>query len=574
MRGFSSDKQREFPNQRMIELSQLSDRTKRIAAYLLVSMSVMLAYHRTIDFPFHFDGLNQIAGRSSFHQLTWSDMPYTCRSLVSLIFQVEYQLFGLWTVPYHATNILLHIGSSLLLLGISIASLRSLGLPKFYRDNAIVIAAAIALIWSLHPLQTQAITYIVQRYESAMGFFVLLCLACFVRSSDSPRGWLWQIASVVAAYLALLCKEVAVVLPLLVLWYDRAWIAAGWMSILNKRWAYYLGLLSCWLLLLPTFVFTNAPIGGTSAVVVHEVVVVEGKRELVQVTPLHYLYSQANAIPFYVRLFIWPEGQSIDHAWRATRQFSQAAAPGLIVLLGFGLTIWSIFKAPKLSFLGGWFYLILAPTSSILPILDIVVEHRMYLPSISLATLLVIAFVEVLRLTGTEKPSREVSWNATSALLIFGLLMASLFGFATIQRNEMYRSGIVLWTDAVSKNPHNARAYHALGHAYVLEDRWSEAVPFLQQTLKVDPNYSLPSYFRDEMLRGAANAIKQGNREQALYCIDLAIEFGPPHAKTYVMQGDVLSEVQTDRAAQAYRRAIRIDPNNAAARQGLDRLQN
>ncbi|CAE7547108.1 unnamed protein product, partial [Symbiodinium sp. CCMP2456] len=212
------------------------------------------------------------------------------------------------------------------------------------------------------------------------------------------------------------------------------------------------------------------------AVIVEDTLYTEAGVVRRTVGPLEYLYSQGRAIPFYLQLTLFPVGQSLDHGWRASFSLAEVIWPGIVVVLLLGLTIWAIFKAPRLSFLGGWFFLILAPTSSILPIRDIVFEHRMYLPLAAVLSAIVLGIFALLKSWEGAGKRESMQMTASQGLMV-------------------YRSDFAMWQDVIDKNPRHARAYHGMAHSFVMRDDWESAIPYLEKTIKLDPEYAFKPYY-------------------------------------------------------------------------------
>ena len=176
------------------------------------------------------------------------------RPVLNLSLALNYAVSGCDVRGYHVTNLAIHLAAALLLFGIVRRTL-----PRFRGCGggqqlarlqlATPLALAIALLWAVHPLQTESVTYIVQRAESLMGLFYLLTLYCFLRGAGSARAIFWYAGSVLACLLGMATKEVMVSAPLVVLLYDRTFLAGSFREAWRRRWAYYLALAATWLLL-------------------------------------------------------------------------------------------------------------------------------------------------------------------------------------------------------------------------------------------------------------------------------------------------------------------------------------
>jgi len=248
------------------------------------------------------------------------------------------------------------------------------------QSDAAALAFAIALLWALHPLQTEAVTYVVQRAESLAGLFFLLTLYGFVRAVESgkpPRARHWFLASIVTCLLGMASKEVMVSAPLIVLLYDRTFVAGSFAEACRRRGRYYAGLAATWLLL-AWLVLGTAGRGGTAGLG----------------TPVPwsaYALTQGQAIVRYLQLAAWPHPLVFDYGTSVVRSWVEAWWQTTAVLALLGLAIWALFKKPRTGFLAAAFFVILAPTSSVVPVAtQTMAEHRMYLPLVSVITLLIL----------------------------------------------------------------------------------------------------------------------------------------------------------------------------------------
>ncbi len=227
----------------------------RVAGLILL-VATVAAYANSLGVPFLFDDRTDIVENASIRRLwpPWApfladspaDGPLKSRPVVNLSLAIDYALGQLDVLPYHLTNLAIHAIAGLLLFGLVRQTLLLPQLKARYAAAATPLAFTIAAIWTLHPLQTEAVTYIIQRYESLMGMFYLLALYSAVRSETSGHGRGWAIVAVLACLASIGCKEVAVSIPLMILLYDRAFMSGSFREAWRRRWGMYLGLVGCW----------------------------------------------------------------------------------------------------------------------------------------------------------------------------------------------------------------------------------------------------------------------------------------------------------------------------------------
>ncbi len=353
-------------------------------------VAAVLAYHNSFSGPFIFDDVG-ISQNPTIRQLwpIWKPLcppnhgeTVTGRPLLNLSFAANYAVNGLNVWGYHVANLAIHVLAALLLFGILRRTFLLPGgadIPVCLMNqdsrgrHKIFLALAIALLWAIHPLQTESVTYIVQRAESLVALFYLLTLYCFIRGATSGRGRFWYAAAVLACLLGMASKEVMVSAPLMVLLYDRAFLAGSFREAWRRRYGVYLALASTWVLL-GWLVIVAGGRGGSAGFGAG-------------VGSWAYLCTQFGAIVHYLKLSVWPHPLLLDYG-RETVPITLEIVPDAILVVLLGLTtLVALWRWPKIGFLGAWFFAILAPTSSIVPVAtQVIAEHRMYLPLAAVVT--------------------------------------------------------------------------------------------------------------------------------------------------------------------------------------------
>ncbi len=562
------------------------------------------------------------------------------RPVVSLTLALNYA-FGRTDVwGYHAVNLAIHILAALTLFGLVRQTLRLPALRDRFGSTATVIALATALIWTVHPVQTAAVTYIIQRNESLVGLFYLLTLYCVVRGAvevesgewrversvgraslpdldglGSPsckasattlvplmpqasrlKPTLWYSAAVLACLLGMATKEVMATAPLVVLLYDRTFLSGSFRRAIAERWGLYSLLAATW----------GAIVWGLVSTNFHDNTTGFGNQDF---KPLAYLLTQPGVLLHYLRLALWPAGLCIDYAWPAANSFNQIVWPGLAILALLVLTCWALVKRPALGFLGASCFLILAPTSSLVPIRDAAFEHRMYLPLAALTALAVLGGLELwnrlnaTRAAGPRRANRTETfafWPAIGLAVLFAAIVVAL-GATTVARNDDYRSGVAMWSDVVRKRPGNIRGHTNLAEQFLNEQGAEGAHGAIEQcqiALDIDPdridarvNLASALILIDELDRAevelnrvlcldaecaaAHNLLgtifgRRGNYAEAVRCFRQAIEFDPKSFKPrYNLALALLKQEKFAEAIAAYRGALEINPGSADTRRDL-----
>src|ERR1022692_3445174 len=366
------------------------------------------AYGGTFSVPLLHDDGFAIASNASIRHLGTALVPpvgstASGRPVLNLSLAANYAVSGTAVGSYHAVNLAIHILAGLTLFGIvrrssdlvgsyhavnlAIHILAGLTLFGIVRRtlaprtgaSAFAVAFSASLLWTLRPLQTESVTYIIQRAESLMGLFYLLTLYCFIRGAGAggPGRFWWLAASVFACLLGMATKEVMVSAPLVVLLYDRTFLAGGFREAFRRRWRLYAGLAATWIALALLVLSTHSRSGtagfGTT------------------VAWWRYALTQLPAVVHYLWLCFWPHRLIFDYG-SALEIPSFRVVPCALIIAGLAAaTAWALARRPAVGFLGASFFAILAPSSSIVPVAtETIAEHRMYLPLAAVAVLVVL----------------------------------------------------------------------------------------------------------------------------------------------------------------------------------------
>jgi tetratricopeptide (TPR) repeat protein len=561
-----------------------------LLAGAVVVLAGLAAYGNSLHGSFVYDDLLAIVHNPTIRQL-WPLGPVlsppcdnrsvTSRPLLNLSLAINYSLGGEDVCGYHAVNLAIHLANGLLMLGILRRTFQVPGLRRRFGRAGWRLSLAIAVLWTVHPLQTESVTYIIQRAESLAGLFYLLTLYSVVRGSQSPRRAWWYTVAAVACFLGVGVKEIVSTAPLVVLLYDRMFLANSFRKILQKRWGLYVGLLASWAFQLCLLARTGLP---------------TLKEEVGSIGMWAYARSQPGVILHYLRLAFWPDPLCLDYGWPVASTLGEIL-PGALVLGVLGVvTIWGLAKRRGWGFLGAWFFLILAPTSSIMPLPHVAFEHRMYLPLAAVAALVVVG-VEV-------AGGALVRWGwiggRARILLSVGLWVAAVGGctFLTVRRNETYASELAIWQDTVAKVPDNAWAHNAYGDAlravprpaeaiehhrralllgkdtdhahYGLAlalsalGRFPEAVEHLQEALRIKPEEVEILNFLGVVLS------KMGRHAEAIEHLEHALRINPKHGGVHNNLGNALSRLgRIPEAIEHHRQALQISPNDAGSHNNL-----
>jgi len=466
---------------------------------------------------------------------------------LTLAFNYAWGKTNVWS--YHAVNLAIHLLAGVVLYGIARRAFARAALP------ASLPAFTLALLWTLHPLQTESVTYIVQRAESLMGLFYLLTLYGYIRSAEAQgrRRAAWAALSFLACLGGMATKEVMVSAPVIALLYDRTFISGSFGAAWRRHRPLLLALAATWIPLAALVVSG----GGRSGSVGFGV----------GVSWWAYAATQFEAIVHYLRLTLWPTPLAFDYGTFWVKDASRVIPYACEVTALVALTAVALRRWPAWGFLGFWFFAVLAPTSLVPGTTQMIAEHRMYLAlAPALAALVGGGFL----LT-----RRNPAWLA--ALIV----CAAACGVLTFRRNRDYRSDEILWADTVAKRPENPIAHNNLGTVLEkLPGRVPEAIAEYREALRLKPDYALAHNNLGGALalehndRGGALANQADHLQDAIAEYQIAIRLKPDLSLAHNNLGNAWAKLpgHRDDAIAEYQAALRFDPGDADAHYNLGRI--
>ena len=520
------------------------------AVVCLLIAAGIVGYVNSLGSPFVFDDLDAIV-RNTFITSLWplseamsapGPSAVAGRPLVSLSLAISYALGGLSSVAFRIWNVGVLIATALLLFGVVRRTARRVG------DVAVsgeLLAAAAALLWLLHPLQTEVVNYVVQRTESMMGLFYMLTLYAAIRAiEDESRMSRWAMVSVAACAFGMACKESMVTAPVMVLLYDIVFGARSFGTAMRRRGGLYFGLASTWLLL--GVLVAEAPrarsAGFSSGVSVWT-----------------YLLNQAVMIVTYLRLSIWPHPLVLDYGPTLPIAFAAALpyAIAVVVLLAAVVVAW--FRWRPIAYLGAWFFGTLAPSSSVIPIAtEVGAERRMYLP---------LAAVVILALLGVRAAAKR--WlggsgmrQPTLAMAVIGAI-ALVLGSLTVARNREYRDPVGIWQTVLERRPHG-RAHYNMAIALKEQGETAEAVAHYRVAVEDEP----AAHYALGFELGSAGQFEEAAEHLREFLRLQPEDIVAPQA-SFLLGHSLANLGQPVEAERAFRETLRMAPRDADARGGL-----
>ena len=422
-------------------------------APLLIVAAVAAVYANALHGPLLLDDTSTVARNVSIRE-PWSisrffthDVPGSLRGrpLVSLSFAINLAAGGIDLFGYRLVNILLHALTGLMAFAVLRRTLPYVQASLTARDAAVsasettpqgdAMALVCALLWVVHPLNTEVVNYLTQRTESMMAFWFMTALYFAIRGAGRLGERWWMAAAAVSAWLAVMSKEVALLLPLVVAGWDRVYVFPSLRAAWQARWRLYVAMASSWLV----FAFIGRAVYGDAGDV--------------RVSPLGYALNQGPIVLGYLWLSIWPRSLVFDYGLPQALTLAQVW-PSLLAILALLVGVaWLLWRRPKIGFWAAWVFVLLAPSSSIVPIsTEVGAERRMYLPLIGIVVLLVVGASALLQRLGRSPVTiRRASLTAAAVAVL-------VLAIVSVRRNQDYASGLAIWQTVVERRPH-WRAY-------------------------------------------------------------------------------------------------------------------
>ncbi len=612
---------------------------------LIIAVVGFIAYSNTFQVPFVLDDIGQIQKNELIRDLdnfllalkghnfgSGSCLYVPTRFVGYLSFALDYHFWGVDVKGYHITNLFIHITNALLVYSLVRLTFKT---PHFRRrmldvrretsetrdresktdsrftihDPRSFIALFAALLFVSHPVQTQAVTYIVQRFASLATMFYLLSLVTYIKGRlsanssqlsanekqavsrftfhDSRFTIVWYTLSLLSAVLAMKTKEIAFTLPFVVILYEYVFLAAP----LKKR-LFLLLPVALTLIIVPlTIMYSDRPPGEILSDVSEKI------RVQTQMSRGYYLLTEMRVITTYMRLIFIPVNQNLDYDYPIYNSLLDLPVLFSFLFLAslFGAAVYLLYKSRQgigasgkrleagsekkeggegasfpahyslftihclrlIAFGILWFFITLSVESSIIPIVDVIFEHRVYLPSVGLFAAIT---------TGIFLAAARLKKEKGLALIL--LLITLALSAATYARNNIWKDSAKLWEDVVKKSPAKARARNSLAEVFYKEGRLYEAIRELQTALVLDPDY-----VEAHNNLGMVYYMK-GRMDKAMSEYRTALRLDPDHATAHNNLGAAYERLgRVDEAMSEYQAALRLDPDYATARNNLNALE-
>ncbi len=542
------------------EEAGITPRLRLLLVFLLFLTLGLALYAVSLESPALFDD------RGVFADLRWEQVWARAisprRFLANLSFAANYYLHDTHVLGYHVFNVLIHVLTAYgLYFLVRLLATEKPPSPHSHTHTPTYFPLAAGLIFLCHPLATQAVTYISQRYTSLAAMFMLWSLAayCLARRALAEKNEVWGArqlgwgaAAFISAVLAMFCKEYAICLPVLALLMELCFFnedKAGW----RQRLGFLAPLLVAGLIIPLIYVWLPTQLSGGGISQTETGLLPDWGAG--RVPRLTYILTEWKVIlGTYFRLLLLPLRQNIDHGFKPANSLFEplVVVSGVILTLILAGAVYLWRKAPWLSFAVIWVYITLGPTSTLVPNTEFVAEHRVYL---GLAGFSIVAAWLITRLPGKR-------W----LVILLPYLLA--LGGLTISRNRLWNDELRLWQDAMAKAPDIPRPVFSVGTTYRLRGEYAMAEKYFRASLKRWPYYQ-PPYLNLGVVLEA-----QGKNEEALQAYTETIRKWPDHVDAIHNLGLLLNRLDRLEAARvATGQALKLQPRHPGALFNMAQIQ-
>jgi len=532
--------------------------------FFCLATIIALIYSNSFHASFHLDDHN-IINNPNLHpkNLTVSEVKkgfyahptienILYRPVASLTFALNYYIGRLEVFGYHVVNVSIHFITAFFLYLLIGLTLRLPFLKERYGKDAYHIAFLTGALWATHPVQTQAVTYIIQRMTSMAAMFYVMSLYFYAKGRlgvGSKKPFYFAICSI-SAILAFYSKEnTATLLPIIIIYEVFFFQKIDWKRCIKSIRSYLPPLIVLTILEL-FWLVSHINITGLE--------ISYGHRDF---SLWERVFTQLRVIIHYLTLLIYPSSNrlNLDYDFPVSHSLFDPPTTFLSMMVIIGLITWSLYvakKKPLISFCILWFFINLVIESSIIA-LEMVFEHRLYLPSMGFFVLVATAFIKAMDYLQFKQKARYILAMALCVLLL-------LQAMGTYTRNFVWRDELTLWTDCARKSPRKPRVHQHLGLAYCQIKRYDLAVNEFQTVIKLGPRdleHAVKAY--------NALGLVYGEKEQfeaAMKQFQKAISLDHNNAITHYNLADLYRKFGLyDRAIEEYVRVIRLNPGLADA---------
>lgn len=545
----------------------------------LLSAITALVYWPSLHYDFQFDDIANIQKHFNIRHYSFSGLFFTGSRWISYwLNSFHYKIGKFDPFSYRLGNVIIHSLNGMLIFLVTLTALSHLKKRSFFSENAFGIALITSLLFLVHPVQTQTVSYVIQgQLEGLAALFIMSMILTYLHRAYTTNQTLqWLLTGLFFVLAAFSCgtKEIAIISPVLILLIDWFFVAQGNMRSLISRWWMFalltLNVVGWYLYFLKPSFFTN--ILGLNMTVKNNIgnIITQDPKAVITAWP--FFISQFKVILHYLWMFIWPFNISVEYDWVLCKGFFafDCIVPLMILLTIGGLIIRKLLRNPtSISCFGAlWFFVCIAPRSSIIPSPELLVDYKTYTASYGWLLLLATAIVALATFALPYIRSIALLSREQHALTAFALLLALPLGYSTYQRNLVWSSGKNFWGNIIANAPGKARAYNNYGVELSQQfKQYKESIPYFRKAIEMDP------YYPDPCNNLAVACSHLGDTDTAIEALRRGLKINPYYPEGYNnLASFLLQQKKLDQAEKALMHAIKMRPHYGKAYFNLGRI--
>ncbi len=551
----------------------------RVIPPMILALTTGLVYYPSLSYDFQFDDIANITKHFDIRHYSLSKLFFSGTRWISYwLNSLHYQIGKFDPFSYRLGNVLIHTSNGLLVFFILLMILTRLPQKSFFKRNAFGLSFLTALLFLLHPVQTQTISYVIQgQLEGISTLFTLCMTLCFLVSSYYQQKAIRFAATILFFLLALFStgtKEIAIISPFLIMLVDWFFVARGSIGSLKSRAWFHIAntvtVVGLYVFLLKPSFFIE--LFGLQMKVGNNLGNIITPDPTQNITPLHFFISQFKVILHYLWIFLWPFNISVEYDWMLVDGFFAADC---IIPLAFLSTItYFIYKLLKqnptniIAFAALWFAIAMAPRSSILPSPELLVDYKTYLASFGWLFIISAGIIKCYDWLRWQKAGFRQFADTFKVPQIFVTSLALLLSFGTMNRNTIWKSGLDFWANIVQNAPGKARAYNNYGVELSQKlGKFAESIPYFEHAIKMQRDYRDP-YNNLAVAYAATHQI-----DRAIDTLQISLKINPYYPEAYNNIASFLIEKKDyEQAKRALRVALQLRPHYGKAHFNMGRV--
>lgn len=562
---------------------------------VVLAIVASVFYYPSLHYNFQFDDVANIRNVFGIRTLTfWDSLFASSRWIPFWLNAVNYRMGKFDPYYFRLFNIGFHILAGIFVFYVTLLALSRFKADSVYKKYNYVIAYLTSFLFLLHPVQTQTVSYVIQgRMEGLAGLAMLIVTLCFLMACYVQKLYaktIWYFLVFASAFIGTGTKEIMVVAPFLLLVVDWFMVAQGNWPAFKKRLIFHalftIFFFGVYLHLLKPSFFAN--LIGLKLEARNNIGNLLTEAPGQKIYPMHFFISQFKVIIHYIVMFFWPFNISVEYDWKLVKNFF---ALDCIVPLCALLTLCSVLayrmrknKADIITFCFLWFFIAIAPRSTIIPSSELLADYKTYMASYGMVLFLAIGMVHIFVALMPYFSKMIRLFGAAQTNYLMATLISLPVGYATYERNKVWRSSEEFWSNIIANAPGKARAYNNLAVALSDQGRMQESIPLYKKAIMMDKNYPDPRnnlavaysmtgklalaievmkdairinpYNPEEYNNLASFFITQKNYDEAEKILQHAIKLRPHYGKAYYNLGKIcMDRGQQDQAVAYYRKA-------------------